>query len=99
MSQYLGAAILNGPAGAPDTPERFMPRPLTGVPTVAALVISAELEEEARDKQVLWHCLQRRIFELQGESPLLPYAEGRIRAIALLQRLSDRVLARQVFTY
>lgn len=89
---YLGAAILNGPAGAPDTPERYQPKPPTGVPTVMSVPILACSPQEARAKQVLWHCLADRINDLTGEKTCQCYASEREAAIRYLDALRDRII-------
>jgi hypothetical protein len=78
MATYLGLALLNGPAGAADTPEKFLPKICEGaVPTEFALVISAQSLEEAREKQILWHCVMARKCRLQSTPAPLRYQEGR----------------------
>lgn len=91
---YLGAALLNGPGGAADTPERFYPREYSeGVPTEFALVISAASLDEAREKQIVWHALMRRANDLRFErQPVAAYESQRREAICLLESIAKDLL-------
>jgi hypothetical protein len=82
---YIGSALLNGPTGALDTPEKFLPVELNGVPTEVALVINANTQEEAREKQILWHYIQKRrhtLYKQKCPNDIL----------SLLDNLSDKIL-------
>jgi hypothetical protein len=92
MPVYIGSAVLNGPLGAKDTPEQHKPQPLYGVPTPLAMLIDADDEEQARDKQILWHAIQDRIAMLKQQEVLACYAEAAKQSLARLQRLAESVL-------
>jgi len=92
QKQFLGSAVLNGPVGAKDTPEQFLPIAAEGTtPTTMALVIEAETPAEARDKQILWHLVRNRIAALKSETPCHCYGETATASIATLEALSDRL--------
>lgn len=93
---YLGSAILNGPAGANDTPERFVPSPFdpqAGPPTPAALLIRAGSPDEARRKQAIWHALMARAHDLEYErQPVPQYAADKTEAVRFLRALADEIV-------
>lgn len=90
--EYHGAIVLNGPVGAVDTPERYQPKPIVGVPTEMALSIRAAGDEEAQDKQIIWHALAHRLAELRQQEVLECYHEQAAASIARIESLMDRVI-------
>ena len=83
---YLGRALLNGPSGASDTPEVFVPIEYhSGVTTEYVLVIQANSSQEAQEKQILWHCIRDRHYKLSK-------LKAHIDILKKLDNLSNRVL-------
>ncbi len=73
---------LNGPPGASDTPENFVPAsdPGKGLLSAEVIVIRAVDEAEAQEKQIIYYALMQRARELD--------VDGRRR----LERLAREVL-------
>ena len=95
---FLGSAILNGPGGAEDTPECYVPSPYDpsqGLATAAALLIRAKSPGDAQRKQTIWHALMARACDLESEERPVELPEYRARkkeAIAMLRGLADEIV-------
>lgn len=96
MTTFIGAAVLNGPPGASDTPEMFVPKEAIGEPTECAIEIHACTVQQAHDRQIVWHALMCRAASIRRQDTVPQYGAAKRAVMDRLMALADKVLCEGV---